>query len=255
MPLPPLTQCLDPRTAEEAEAMPITGAVNIPLAELRTRTHELPPPGAPLFVVGPADLAEETIGWLAKGGRFAETLADWGYGVAAPGRLWSPNEFLQACLPGLRPGNAVDLGCGTGRDAVALAAGGFRVLAIDHLPDALERGADLARRYAPESDIEWRRLDLERETVPWPEPLDLVVMFFHLNRMLLTQAEQRLAPGGSILVETFTTLHRERHGKPSADLALQPGELAMLLSGLEVRQLDEGWREGRHTARIWAVRA
>jgi SAM-dependent methyltransferase len=58
---------------------------------------------------------------------------------------------------------AIDLGCGSGREAVYLAAQGWQVVAVDRLPEALQRGRDLQRRYAPDSPpIQWVCADLER---------------------------------------------------------------------------------------------
>ena len=48
----------------------------------------------------------------------------------------------------LKPGRAIDLGCGTGRNAVYLAKAGYRVDAIDLSQTAIERGRALARRSA-----------------------------------------------------------------------------------------------------------
>jgi hypothetical protein len=82
---------------------------------------------------------------------------------------------------------------------------------------------------------------------------DLITMFFFLDRRLLTSLPDLLAPGGSIVVETFTTLHRDRFGKPaSPDHLLELGELRTLVPQLRVRDYAEGWNQERHTARLWA---
>ncbi|MCY3771908.1 MAG: class I SAM-dependent methyltransferase [Gemmatimonadetes bacterium] len=59
-----------------------------------------------------------------------------------------PDENLVSCFEQdcLTPGNAIDLGCGIGRNAVYLAKGGYRVDAIDLSETAIERGRSLARR-------------------------------------------------------------------------------------------------------------
>src|SRR5688572_15021793 len=46
----------------------------------------------------------------------------------------------------LRPGRAVDLGCGTGANAVFLAEHGFEVTGVDFAPAGLAKAAAAARR-------------------------------------------------------------------------------------------------------------
>jgi SAM-dependent methyltransferase len=163
---------------------------------------------------------------------------------------------LAEVLPQLPPGRALDLACGCGREAVFMAACGWKVTAVDVLPDAMERAADLARRCAPAvSPIDWRQVDLEADLPPMGGPFDLMVAFRYLHRPLFRRVPEWLRPGGSLVYETFTTTHRERHGRPAADQSvLRPGELPGLLAGLEVRHHSEAWRGHDHTARVWAVK-
>ena len=59
-----------------------------------------------------------------------------------------PDENLVGCFEQSRltPGNAIDLGCGTGRNAVYLAKRGYRVDAIDLSETAIGKGRTLARQ-------------------------------------------------------------------------------------------------------------
>jgi tellurite methyltransferase len=252
MPLVPRALHLDPRPTPKP---PIADAINIPIADLPQRMHELPPRNAPISIAGPEPYALEALAFLAKNGRKATIACDWSYGESERGRLWEPTPFLLEVIAQLQPGSAADLACGNGRDAVAMAAHGWKVPAIDHLQDALELGKDLAARYLTSEEssrIEWIKLDLEAS----PElqnKWDLVTMFRYLNRDLIRSAPNLLNPGGSLVIETFTTEHRERHGKPrTEDFVLQPGELKQLVHPLQVIHYEEGWHDGSHTARVWA---
>lgn len=272
----PLVHCsvLDPRPADDAARTPLPGAVNIPVDELPRRTHELPPRAATITVGGQADLARAAVAWLRAAGRNAvaggaaadaiqtriQTPIS---GIDALGRLWSPNDFLAAVLPALPPGHALDLACGTGRDAVYLASCGWDVTAVDILPDALARARDLARRCAAAIvPIRFCCADLELEpraeaATDWcTPPFDLIAGFRYLHRPLLRRLPELLRPGGSLIWETFTTLHRTRHGRPASDArVLRPGELReLLLHDLDVREYEEVWQGEAHTARIWATR-
>ena len=61
---------------------------------------------------------------------------------------------------GLEPGLALDVGCGSGRDAVHLAKRGWRVTAVDFSEEALAT----ARRRATEqgAEVEWVQGDVGR---------------------------------------------------------------------------------------------
>jgi tellurite methyltransferase len=262
---------LDPRPETETARQPIGGAVNIPFAELPDRLHELPPRSVCTQVAGPPDLAGSVVKWLEQRGRSARVAAAKmqttpsaarsasGSTVNEIARLWEPSAFLEQVAARLRPGSTLDLACGSGRNAVFLACCGWSVRAIDVLPDALALGRDLERRYARGwPPISWVCADLE--AAEWPGPggrFDLITMLRYLDRPLLARLAEWLNPGASIVLETFTTLHRERHGRPARPAhVLRPGELKELLAPLSSRMLlhhySEAWRSDEHTARLWA---
>jgi tellurite methyltransferase len=246
---------LDPRPAVQAERAPYADSVNIPLDEIASRTHELPPKDRVILVAG--DDPSPTIELLQGLGREA-------VGVVAPaapqlalrGRLWEPNAFLSECAPALEPGAMLDLACGSGRDCVYMAHVGWSTLGVDLLPDALERAGELARRYLSAEEVqrtEWAVEDVESPRFSPPAVYDLITMFFFLNRDLLRRSHEWLKPGGWLMVETFTQEHRRLFGKPRGpELVLLPGELRELVAGLEIVRLEEGLHQSRHSARLLA---
>ncbi len=159
-----------------------------------------------------------------------------------------------------RDPRALDLGMGTGRNAVFLALHGFAVEGIDVLPDAVERARDLARRNGVA--IHGRVLDLETEPPPAdaipPDSYDLIAVFHYLHRPLFPAIRAGVRPAGFVVYETFTTRQRELFGKPSRDdFLLSPGELAAAFPApdfdLEVSR--EGLAApGRHVASVVARR-
>src|SRR5690349_828683 len=113
-------------------------------------------------------------------------------------RIWSgkPNVALVAQVAGLRPGRALDLGCGEGADAVWLAKQGWQVTAVDISGVALERAASHAAEAGV--TIDFQRRDLAT-SLPEGE-FDLVsAQFLHFwgefdREKILRRAAASVAP-------------------------------------------------------------
>ncbi|HWD40823.1 MAG TPA: class I SAM-dependent methyltransferase [Fimbriimonas sp.] len=228
----------------------VIGAAWIPLNELPRRLSELPTKDEPFQVAGEG--AEEAVEFLNSGCRRAELARSVELGDEQRLlRLWEPNEFLAEMLPSLSPGEALDIACGAGREAVTLAMLGWNVTALDHLPDALLMGRQLGEAHGVRDRISWLCEDVANLISP---PVDLVTTFFFLDRPCLLAARQWLRPGGSLVVETFSEVNRAERGKPRREaFALKLGELRELAGDLEILHFSEEWRSGgNHTARLWA---
>jgi len=255
MPLDPLPHLkyLDPRSHVEAVTRPLECAVNIPLPELRQRIHELPERSVRIQVVGPEDLAMRTILTLRGMGRAAEHVSD-----ASPcerlevGRLWKPNDFLTSELPQEKVGRALDFGCGTGRDAVFMAAHGWTVDGIDRLPDAVERAGDLASRYLPTGrQPSFYVADLKKMPPLEARVYDLITCFFFFEKTIATRLTAWLKPGGMFLMEHFTPAHQSAMCKPRREVYGEE-DLKEILNPLTITSLEEDWRHGAHTVRLKA---
>jgi len=141
----------------------------------------------------------------------------WDERYAAVDRVWSrePNQFVAASLAGLTPGNALDLACGEGRNALWLASLGWRVTAIDFSQVAVERG----RRLAEDSGVEvdWRVDDVLTAALP---EVDLVLLAYlqlpeDQRRDAVRRAWRCLRSGGTfLLVAHDTTNLTEGTGGP-----------------------------------------
>ncbi|MFN0138190.1 MAG: methyltransferase domain-containing protein [Phycisphaerae bacterium] len=252
------TLLLDPRDEAAARAGPILGAANIPATELTSRAFELPPRNIEIAIADVGDDARRAASTLAPMHRRCRVTRDFEYAAsegACRYRLWRPAAWLETCVNGLTPGRALDLACGSGRESAYLAALGWDVLGVDVLPDALDQARALASRYVPAGRVRLERRDLEAEPLAFDERFDLMIGFRYLHRALFPLLPNWLTPTGRVIYETFTTLHRERHGKPSRDAyLLQPGELRTLLSTWQIERYEEGWINDAHTARVMARR-
>ncbi|WP_375386133.1 class I SAM-dependent methyltransferase [uncultured Microbacterium sp.] len=122
------------------------------------------------------------------------------------GQMWSGrvNATVEHEVEGLAPGNALELGCGEGADALWLAAQGWTVTAVDISATALAVGAAQAARDGVADRIRWVQADL----ATWhpASEFDLVTAaFLHSpvelpREAILRRAATAVAPGGRLVV-------------------------------------------------------
>jgi tellurite methyltransferase len=159
-------------------------------------------------------------------------------------------QWVRLLSNDLRGGRALDVATGRGRNALAIAAAGFRVIGIDVQLDALAsaRASALSRGL----HLSLVCADLTQTPLP-PGSFSLIVVVRYLDRQLFPSLIEALAPGGVLLYETFTENQlRYDRGPRSRDHLLAPGELRMRMRGLEVL-FDEEISAPEAVARI-AVR-
>ncbi len=153
--------------------------------------------------------------------------------MASEGRLVLPSTWFTWHEYLIRPGMRVlDLACGTGRHSLAAAARGAEVTAWDRSAAKLEEGRAAAA--ARGVRVEWQEVDLEGD---WPAapPFDAVLQFNYLDRERMTRVLEALAPGGTLIMETFLTTQRDLGWGPTNEKhLLDRGELASLIGPLEV---------------------
>lgn len=261
------TPLLDVRPERDFIAAHASGAASIPLEELAARVHELPPADSPLRVTdADPQRSRAAAEFLSKRGHVVEIISWEACSLSESGqsrtRLWRPNPFLVGSLELIRATGphsnsnlrALDIACGTGRDAVYLALHDYDVLAVDILPDALDRAADLARRNGVA--IQTQAMDIEASPSFPAGAFDLVIVFRFLHRPLFPLLREIVAPGGFVVYETFheQTLATGRGPKNSAHL-LKSGELASAFQGFEVLVCREAHaRDGRFFSSLLARR-
>lgn len=162
----------------------------------------------------------------------------------------APSPWIERFAPLLPAGGRVlDLACGRGRHVRWLAARDFKLTAVDRDEAAV----------AP-LRLEAEVIVADVEVDPWPlagRQFDGVVVTNYLWRPLLPTLVDAVAPGGTLLYETFAG-GNETVGRPSnPDFLLRPGELLRAVEGrLRIVAFEDGFLETppRFVQRLAAVR-
>jgi len=161
------------------------------------------------------------------------------YAERDPGEEKPPHPLLVEYAGRAPGGAALDVACGRGRDALWLAANGFRpVVAADVSRVALRHCLAAAHQRGLAEGLLCVQADLDRFRFP-PAAFDLICVFRFLNRGLFPALVRGLKPGGLLIYETFNWRWAEERPDVSPDYLLQPGELLEAFGGLEVIAYDE----------------
>lgn len=133
----------------------------------------------------------------------------------------------------------LDVATGHGRNALYLAAHGWRVRAVDRNADALAT-LDLNAR-SLEHRLSTACVDLEAAAINLGVNVyGTILVFRYLYRPLLPALVAALKPGGVLLYETFTMGQRERGHPRNPAFLLENGELPRLVAPLLVLRSREG---------------
>jgi len=258
---------VDVRPTEQYLEKHLKGSVSFVLASLGpgggddTRATELPSRSWPkvLLVMG-SDAGETKLGldWLETRGwkvnredSFSADVVDWkslnekGLVETGPSmcRFWraSPplerrcgliERHLNKPTPKLW---ALDLGCGSGRDAVFLAMRGWNVVAVDREESFVGKLLAFARRQNVADKIIVRVVDLRPQflnatlgEILTKQRFDLVHMSRFMNRPLLGYLGHNLPKTSFFAIHHFLVGAQSRHGKPfrqGTEQTLEHGEL------------------------------
>lgn len=250
---------LDLRDEIEFAERHLVGATSIPITELTSRMFELPPPYKdPVRIFGDEkQLAEAEQLLTDRGWKIEEMIASTDSMVlssdteagSASRPVWEPTEFLEEVL-GLdevrgwlsekKDGEAIDVGCGAGRDLVLMAlqlGSGWRVTGLDNDKGALRRAAALACREGVQVDLVDTNLRKNRME---GYQADLMHGCRFLDRPLLADIrDKHLRPGGLFVWSTFM----QGSGLVRPGRSLEQGELRRMFAeegGFEVLVDKEG---------------
>ena len=221
-----------------------SGSVHIPYAELADRVHELPPRGCNVRVV-PSVSSAEAVQFLNKEGWNASVDQGIPEPVDSP-ILWRPSPLV-AEIAATGSFKWLDLGCGSGRDAVFAASCGNDVIGVDRLPDAITMARELGQRYSPQNPVRFEVSDVIDATKQFASWADVVSMVWFYDRTIVEELVTLLRPGAKVVIDTFSVDSHRRTGHPRQMWCVDPADT---FSPFTIVRLQESMRNGKFTAQV-----
>jgi len=133
-------------------------------------------------------------------------------------------------------GNALDLACGLGGNALLLAKAGLAVTAQDISPVAIDKLQVKAQKLALQINAEVRDVLV---TPPAAAQYDVIVVGYYLERVLALAIMHALKPGGLLFYQTWCRQKVTDKGPTNPDYLLADNELLTLFAGLKLRVYRE----------------
>ncbi len=147
-----------------------------------------------------------------------------------------PSEFLQDWVGKIPTGRAIDLACGSGRNALYLAKQGFDVDAVDISAPALDRAQKTAQGMGV--SVNWLEHDLD-EPLQLEDSYQLILIIRYVNLPLIRQMTANLAPNGFLVCEQHLETEAEVIGPTNAAYRVSSGDLLTVAEGLDIKHLEE----------------
>lgn len=197
----------------------------------------------PAFGEMPATTTEgfDTLVWVPVGATWRVAYWQWHRGgIEAERDDWNEtfrtavhfkrtvNDFLVAMVKGRRPGTALDIATGQGRNALYLAAKKWRVTGVDISDEGLRLAREAAAAQKLKLDLVQQDIDTyELGTGKW----DLVTLIYAGNDpKLIARIQKGIRRGGLFVVEFF---HRDAT-KGTGIGGFESGELAKQFAGWKI---------------------
>jgi len=150
-----------------------------------------------------------------------------------------PNAFLMEIAKTRKPGTALDVGMGQGRNSIWLAQQGWEVTGFDPAERAVALARETAQRLSVHLKAEIRRMeDFDFGERRW----DLILLSYVGARETAETVQRALKPGGVVVIEAF---HRDatKSGPIGGAVVFDTGELPSLFPQLRVVRYEEPMAE------------
>jgi 2-polyprenyl-3-methyl-5-hydroxy-6-metoxy-1,4-benzoquinol methylase len=180
--------------------------------------------------------AADTIATLRKLGDRGE-IERWNQILTAAKPVFNtaPNAFLVEMTKGLKPGRALDVGMGQGRNTIYLAQQGWDVVGFDPAERAVAAADAQARAVGVKITTHVARAeDFDWGTSQW----DLIVLSYVDGREYVDLVRRALRPGGMVVLEAF---HRDAtKTRPiGGAVVFDSNELLKLYGGLRIVRYED----------------
>jgi SAM-dependent methyltransferase len=146
-----------------------------------------------------------------------------------------PNGFLVEMAKGRKPGTALDVGMGQGRNTIWLAQQGWDVTGFDPAEKAVALAQENGRRLGVHFNAEIKGMeDFDFGERRW----DMIVLSYVGGREMTDVLQRSLKPGGVLVIEAF---HRDatKNGSIGGAVVFDTGELPALYPQLRVVRYEE----------------
>jgi SAM-dependent methyltransferase len=147
----------------------------------------------------------------------------------------APNAFLVEMTKGMKPGRALDVGMGQGRNTIYLAQQGWDAVGFDPADRAVAAAQEQARTLGVRITTSVARAEeFDWGTANW----DLIVLSYVGGREYVAQVLRALRPGGMVILEGF---HRDATKKQpiGGAVVFDTNELLQLFPGLRVVRYED----------------
>lgn len=146
-----------------------------------------------------------------------------------------PNAFLVEMAKGRKPGSALDVGMGQGRNAIWLAQQGWDITGFDPAEKAVALAQDTARKLGVHLKTEVKGIeDFDFGYRRW----DLILLCYVSDRDKEAVIQRALKPGGVLVIEGF---HRDatKGNSIGGGVVFDTGQLPTLFPQLRVVRYEE----------------
>lgn len=146
-----------------------------------------------------------------------------------------PNAFLVDMIKGLRPGRALDVGMGQGRNTIFLAQQGWDAVGFD----PADRAVAAAREQAGKLGVKIMTHVARAEDFEWGDgQWDLIVLSYVGGREYVANVVRALRPGGMVLIDAFHRDATKKHPIGGA-VVFDTNELLKLYGALRVVRYED----------------